>query len=90
MDKSIFGRVIGTIMPRRGVPPQLVERPRVWLPAPLRLVARPDVFTAKVVERGIEIFIRRGQLEAIDYFTAHGIPLRVISRVLWRPDMRRD
>jgi len=89
MEKQTKGRVIGMIVPRgRGAMPQ-VERPRVWLPAPLRLVARPDTLTATVVECGLDIYFQRGQIEAIDFFTSHGVPLRTISRVLWRPELRR-
>jgi hypothetical protein len=83
------GRVIGTITPRRSLPELNVTRPRVWLAAPLRLVARPDQHTAEVVQRGLEIFQHFGQLEAIDFFALHGIPLRITSRVLWRPESRR-
>ena len=77
MKDPMPGRVIGTIMPRRSVPQISVARPRVWLPAPLRLVARPDSRTAEVVQRGLEIFQHFGQMEAIDFFTLHGIPLRI-------------
>ena len=83
------GRVVGTITPRHSVPQLNVTRPRVWLPAPLRLVARPDWRTAELVQRGLEIHQRFGQMEAIDFFTLHAIPLRITSRVLWRPELRR-
>ncbi|MRW89854.1 hypothetical protein GJ699_07650 [Duganella sp. FT80W] len=62
---------------------------RGWSAAPLRLVARPDARTAQVIDYALRLYHARGHLEAIDYLVEAQVPLRIISRVLWQPRLRR-
>lgn len=90
-------RVVGVIFPLTGrkLPPRpALPRPefasyRDFPPQPLRVVGRPDKASERLVENGLALFSIKGHVAAIDYFAAKGIALRVISRVLWRPEQRR-
>jgi hypothetical protein len=92
MEHKEIGRVVGIITPRRGSavfkrPPGLVLMP--VMPAPLRLVARPDKDMARLVEQGLNRLFHEGCAAAVNFLSFNGIPLRVISRVLWHPARRR-
>jgi hypothetical protein len=71
MDNRKSGRVVGIIHPLRAPPPRTPAWPGCN-PQPLRLVARPDKETARVVENGLALYACKGHIAAIDYFAAQG------------------
>lgn len=90
MEKDTMGRVIGVILGKgRASPVVLRDRPALT-PQPLRLVARPDSNQQRLIENGLAVAALRGHNAAIDYLVAAKVPLRTISRVLWRPQQRRS
>jgi hypothetical protein len=88
MDHDKRGRVVGVIHTQRR-PPGGLPAPAVFYPQPLRLVARPDSDMARMIENALALFALRGHAAAIDYLTQKKVPLRTISRVLWKPQQRR-
>ena len=88
MEQHTKGRVVGIIHANRMQPGGAPVR-MMFYPQPLRLVARPDKQTARIVENGLAVYALRGHVAAIDYFAAAGVSLRTISRVLWQPAQRR-
>jgi uncharacterized protein (UPF0128 family) len=90
MDRNKGGRVVGVIHTQRrqqgagGSPLRAA-----FYPQPLRLVARPDKEMARMIENGLALFALRGHTAAIDYLLSIKVPMRTISRVLWKPQQRR-
>ncbi|WP_432383493.1 hypothetical protein [Duganella sp. P38] len=65
-----------------------VFRPRQ--PRQLRLAGRKDDRTAAIIEEGLDHALYRGRDAAINYLCEQGIALRIISRVLFQPQLRRS
>jgi hypothetical protein len=88
MDRNKGGRVVGVIHTQRRQPGGPPVR-AVFYPQPLRLVARPNKEMARMIENGLALFALRGHTAAIDYLVSIKVPMRTISRVLWKPQQRR-
>ena len=57
--------------------------------SPLK-VKRYNVVMSAMVELGLKIMRYKTALDAAKFLTVAGVPMRVISRVLLRPDLRRN
>jgi hypothetical protein len=88
MERKNIGRVVGVIHGRR-VPPNGTPLRLAFYPQRLRLVARPDKDTERMIENGLALSALRGHTAAIDYLVGVNVPLSTISRVLWNPLQRR-
>lgn len=88
MENDNRGRVVGIIHGGRELAGAAQSRPP-YRPRALRLVARPDRGTAKIIENALNVLYSYGHLAAIDYLVEARVPLRTISRVLWKPQFRR-
>lgn len=88
MEHDNRGRVVGFIHggSRAVAAPAM---PPAFRPRALRLVARPDVRLARVIEDGLRVQQTRGHLAAIDFLMEAKVSLRTIARVLWKPQLRR-
>lgn len=51
---------------------------------------RFNVVMSAMVELGLKIMRHKSTLDAAKFLTVAGVPMRVISRVLLRPDLRRN
>lgn len=51
---------------------------------------RYNVVMGAMVELGLKIMRHKSVLDAAHFLTVAGVPVRVISRVLLRPDLRRN
>lgn len=51
---------------------------------------RYNVVMSAMVELGLKIMKYKSTLDAAHFLTVAGVPVRVISRVLLRPDLRRN
>jgi hypothetical protein len=51
---------------------------------------RYNVVMCAMVELGLKIMKYKNTLDAAHFLTVAGVPMRVISRVLLRPDLRRN
>lgn len=63
---------------------------RAKAPRKLRLAGRTDARTAAIIDEGIHHALYRGRDDAINYLCEQGIALRIISRVLFQPQLRRS
>ncbi len=51
---------------------------------------RGNVVMSAMVELGIKLMKHKGASEVARFLAAAGVPMRVITRVLLRPDLRRN
>lgn len=51
---------------------------------------RYNIVMSAMVELGIKLMKHKSAKEAARFLTVAGVPIRVISRVLLRPDLRRN
>ncbi len=51
---------------------------------------RYDVVMSAMIELALKIMRHKSALDAAHFLTVAGVPVRVISRVLLRPDLRRN
>ncbi|TCS39334.1 hypothetical protein EDC30_101290 [Paucimonas lemoignei] len=51
---------------------------------------RYNVVMSAMVELGLKMMRHKSTLDAAKFLTAAGVPIRVITRVLLRPDLRRN
>lgn len=55
-----------------------------------RLNTRSNVDMKKIVRKGIELFLKEDESNAIRYLRENGVSNRIIARVLYEPDRVRN